>query len=258
MRHGRPLAAVTFLVALTLAGTARAPAQGRFPPDSLHNLKYFPKTIAVRDLIDSMRTFTFALGVRCQFCHVGREGMPLDSFDFRSDSLRTKRAARVMLDMVRHINDEHLGMVPDRPVPHVVVTCFTCHHGVNRPFDLATILLGAARAPGAGVDSVLKAYRALRAQYLVRGAYDFGEPTLNTVADGLGGERRWDDALAVLKLNAEFYPASTQIPTRMGEVYLAKGDTANAIASYRQALQANAQNPMARRRLQQLGVPAAP
>ena len=114
----------TILVAAVLvSATAPLCAQGKFPPDSLVNLKYFPKTIAVRDLIDSMRTFAFALGVRCQFCHIGREGMPLDSFNFRSDSLRTKRAARVMLDMVRHINEEHLAEVPDRPQPHVVVTC---------------------------------------------------------------------------------------------------------------------------------------
>ena len=186
---------ITLGVALAAAVATPAFAQRRFPPDSLGNLKYFPKTIAVRDLVDSMRFFTYALGVRCQFCHVGREGMPLDSFDFRSDSLRTKRTARVMLDMLAHINGEHLSEVPERPEPHVVVTCFTCHHGVNRPFDLPTILLQALRAPGGGLDSALKAYRALRTQYLVRGAYDFGEPSLNTVAEQLTGERRFDDAV---------------------------------------------------------------
>jgi tetratricopeptide (TPR) repeat protein len=255
----RLLRRASLALALTAISTGQAlpaRAQGRFPPDSLANLKYFPKTIAVRDLIDSMRMFTFALGVRCQFCHVGREGMPLDSFNFRSDSLRTKRAARVMLDMARHINDEHLADVPDRPQPHVVVTCVTCHRGVNRPVDLATLLLGAARAAGGGLDSALRAYRALRDQYYGRAAYDFGEPTLNLVSEGLVADRRFDDAVAVLRLNAQYFPTSPQIPTRLGEALLAKGDTAGAVASYRQALQANPQNPLARRRLSQLG--AAP
>ena len=247
-----PAALLAALLAAAAPSAARG--QGRFPPDSLVNLKYFPKTIAVRDLIDSMRQFSFALGVRCQFCHEGREGMPLDSFNFRSDDKRTKRAARVMLDMVRHINDEHLADVPDRPEPHVVVSCATCHRGVNRPMDLATILLGAARA--AGLDSALRAYRALRDGYYGRASYDFGEPTLNTVSEGLAGDRRWDDAVAVLRLNAQYFPNSPQIPTRLGEALLAKGDTAGAIASYRQALMVNAQNPLARRRLAQLG--AAP
>jgi len=242
------------LVVVLLAAVAppAARAQGRFPPDSLVNLKYFPRTIAVRDLIDTMRFFTFALGVRCQFCHVGREGMPLDSFNFRSDSLRTKRAARVMLDMVRHVNDEHLADVPERPEPHVVVTCVTCHRGVSRPFDLGTVLIQAARA--AGVDSAIRAYRALRERYYGRAAYDFGEASLSAVAEGLVADRRFDDAVAVLRLNAQYFPSSPQIPTRLGEAFLAKGDTADAIASYRQALQADPRNPLAHRRLTQLGV----
>ena len=70
MRLAGRFAVAVFVLAATAPPAARA--QRRFPPDSLVNLKYFPKTIAVRDLLDSMRFFTFALGVRCQFCHVGR------------------------------------------------------------------------------------------------------------------------------------------------------------------------------------------
>ena len=92
--------------------------------------------------------------------------------------------------------------------------------------------------------------------YYGRAAYDFGEPTLNLVAEGLAADRRFDDAVTVLRLNAQYFPASPQIPTRLGEALLAKGDTAGAVAAYRQALQANPQNPLARRRLGQLG--AAP
>jgi hypothetical protein len=253
MRPALRVATVAALLACAaiLGAAAPARAQGRFPPDSLVNLKYFPRTIAVRALIDSMRFFTSALGVRCQFCHVGREGMPLDSFNFRSDSLRTKRAARVMLDMVHHINMEHLADVPDRPEPHVVVTCATCHRGVSRPFDLATVMLQTARQ--SGLDSAVRAYRALRERYYGRAAYDFGEPSLNSAAEGLLGDRRFDDGLAMLRLNAEFFPNSLQIPTRMGEALLMKGDTAGAVASYRQALQRDSTNGLARRRLGQLG-----
>src|SRR5260370_32984496 len=80
-----------------------------------------------------MRGFALALGVRCTYCRVGPEGAPLDSLNFASDDKRTKRTARVMLDMVSHINEEHLADVPDRPVPHVVVRCATCHRGLARP-----------------------------------------------------------------------------------------------------------------------------
>ena len=51
-----------------------------------------------------MRNFTSALGVRCQFCHVGQEGQPLAPFDFASDQKRNKLVARQMLRMVAEIN----------------------------------------------------------------------------------------------------------------------------------------------------------
>src|SRR6201993_3211481 len=116
---------------IALASTLRA--QGKFPPDSFTNLKVLPKTIGKQELIATMRGFALGLGVRCTYCHVGREGAPLDSLKFASDDKRTKRVARVMIDMVKHINGEHLADVPERPEPHVMVKCETCHRGVARP-----------------------------------------------------------------------------------------------------------------------------
>src|SRR5213593_3964012 len=74
-----------------------ASAQGRFPPDSFKNLKVLPKTIDQRTLINTMRGFAQSLGVRCVYCHVGREDQPLDSVNFAADDKRTKRTARVMM-----------------------------------------------------------------------------------------------------------------------------------------------------------------
>jgi hypothetical protein len=244
------LATFALAAAFTCAA-APLHAQGRFPPDSLVNLKYFPKTIPVRDLIDSMRIFTFALGVRCQFCHVGQEGMPLDSFNFRSDDKRTKRTARVMLDMVHHINMEHLMDVPERPVPNVGVTCFTCHRGLSRPVDLATVIGAIVRQ--SGLDSAVKAYRGLHDRYYGRAAYDFGEQSLNSVADGLRAQGRFDDAIGILRVNAEFFPNSAQLYFRMGEAFLGKADTANAVANYRLTLQKEPRFVPATRRLRDLG-----
>src|SRR5690349_21026670 len=124
---------IAYVVGLLVCWTSVAAAQGKFPPDSFTNLKVLPKDISKPALINMMRSFTGALGVRCQYCHVGREGMPLDSFNFASDDKRTKKVARVMLHMVMHINEEHLAEVPDRPEPHVVVKCATCHRGIARP-----------------------------------------------------------------------------------------------------------------------------
>ena len=249
MRRAGP----TVLLAIIALGALGSPAaaQGKFPPDSFKNLKVLPKNISQRALIDTMRGFALALGVRCVFCHVGKEGQPLDSVNFRSDDKRTKRAARVMMHMVMHINEEHLLDVPDRPKPVVVVRCATCHRGVSRPRLLDDDL--ALTLADSGLDATLRRYRALRDQYYGSGAYDFREIVVNQLARAEATASRPDNAIGLLKLNAEFNPTSAQIPFLLGETYLQKGDTATALADYKDALARDSTNGAARRRIAALG-----
>lgn len=227
-------------------------AQGRFPPDSLVNVKVFPKTMPVREVINTMRGFTGALGVRCDFCHVDtHQGEGLAAFNFPSDSLRTKRTARLMMLMVQRINDSTLANIPERPTPNVAVTCMTCHRGVSRPMPLDQ-LIGQDLAAG-GVDSATAAYRALRQQYYGRASYDFGEMTLVGVAFPLIEQHKGDDALAMLRLNLEFFPNSAPTLAVMGDAYLSKADTSDAIQMYRQALAKDPEAREAQMRLRQLG-----
>jgi len=248
MRRAGP----TVLLAIIALGALGSPAaaQGKFPPDSFKNLKVLPKNISQRALLDTMRGFALALGVRCVYCHVGKEGQPLDSVNFRSDDKRTKRAARVMMHMVMHINEEHLADVPDRPMPHVVVKCETCHRGVARPRPLDDDL--ALMMADSGLDATVRRYRALRDRYYGSGAYDFRELTLNLLAGSEARAGRTDNAIALLKLNAEFNAQSAQIPFMLGESYLQKGDTATALADYRDALARDSTNGAARRRIMAL------
>lgn len=101
------------------------------PPDPM-NLQVFPKDIAKRDLVQNMRRFTAALGVRCEFCHVG-EGNDLSRFDFASDDKRQKRNARLMMKMTGEINAKLADVPEPRPAGTPAVTCFTCHRGETRP-----------------------------------------------------------------------------------------------------------------------------
>jgi photosynthetic reaction center cytochrome c subunit len=105
------------------------------------NLRVLPKDMSRQDVVQVMRGFTRALGVRCQHCHVG-EGNDLSKFDFASDEKPTKKIGRAMIAMVMDINTKHLAGIgepaaasaPGEP-PASKVTCFTCHRGETTPLS---------------------------------------------------------------------------------------------------------------------------
>jgi hypothetical protein len=245
MRHFSSAPAGVLLVLVSQFGTLAA--QGRFPPDSFTNLRVLPKTIDQRTLVNTMRGFALGLGVRCVYCHVGREDQPLDSVDFASDDKRPKRVARVMMHMVMHINGEHLADVPERPQPIVQVRCATCHRGLPRPRllddELALVLADS------GLDAATRRYRELRQRYYGSGSYDFSELVLNDLARTEARAGRADNALGLLALNAESFPSSGNVPFLMGEVYLQRRDTAAALGRYQEALAKDSTMLPARRRI---------
>jgi len=244
----------SFILAAALILPVRslsAQAPGHFPPDSLINVKVIPKNTPVMQVIGMMRNFTGALGVRCPFCHVGQEGQPLATFDFAKDEKRTKLTARQMMRMVEEVN-HRLDTLPEheKMTSHVEVTCATCHRGVNRPMPLEQLIQETATA--AGADSASRAYRALRERYYGRAAYDFGEPTLDVAAFRLARAGKFAEAFAILKLNEEQFPASSNLATFRGNINLMKGDTAAAIAAFREAVRRDSTNGEAQGRLRQI------
>jgi hypothetical protein len=239
------------LVVASVAGGAQSP--GKFPPDSLVNTKVIPKSTPVIQVIGTMRNFTFDLGVRCQFCHVGQEGQPLSQFDFASDTKRTKLVARQMMLLVAEAN-RRVDTLPGHQANDPPVTCATCHRGVSKPMPLFAVVLEAGTA--AGADSAIRAYRALRQRYYGSGSYDFGESQLNIAAFRLGQAGKTDDALALLGLNEQFYPASSGMYVFRGSILLMKGDTSSAAQAFREAIKRDSTNGEAKGRLKAIGRPA--
>jgi tetratricopeptide (TPR) repeat protein len=237
-------------VALTLSFVS-GPAQAQFPPKELKNLKVFPKDIPVRALLDTMGSFTRALGVRCTYCHVGEEGQPLSSFDFPSDQKPEKEKARTMLRMVGAINGDYLTRLAARRTPPITVTCATCHRGVTEPRPLQQVVLDAYDV--AGADSAEALYRALRTRYYGRAAYDFGEVPLVDVANTLRARGKTADALRFYILNTQMVPTSAFAFRSAAEGQLAAGDTAAAVRSLQQALAINPNDGQAKRVLDRLG-----
>jgi len=239
----------TCVVVLTLSFTA-GPLAAQFPPDSLVNLKVLPKDMAVREVINTMRGFTEALGVRCQYCHVGDEGDPLSEFDFVSDEMPAKGKAREMLKMVGAINRDWLADLPRRTTPNVEVRCVTCHRGQARPILMADLLL--QTVDSAGADAAVARYRALREGFYGGDTYDFRAEPVNAAAATLLRGGRGNEAAALLALNADFYPDDPQAVALTGRVALARGDTAAAIRALERAAALAPENPQIRRLLTQL------
>jgi tetratricopeptide (TPR) repeat protein len=120
-------------------------------PDKFTNLQVLPKDLGKRELLETMKNFTRALGVRCQFCHIGEEGKPL----------------------------------------------------VN-------------------------------------------------LAQQLQAGGKSDDALAILNLNAEFYPNSWMVYFQLAEIFLKKGDKVLAQENYRKSLALNPENSLVQKKLEDL------
>jgi tetratricopeptide (TPR) repeat protein len=226
-------------------------AQAQFPPQKLQNLKVFPKDIPVRALLDTMGSFTRALGVRCTYCHVGEEGQPLSSFDFASDEKPTKNKARTMLRMVGAINGEYLTKLENRRTPPVNVACMTCHRGVAVPRPIQQIVL--VTYDSVGADSAIAAYRALRERYYGRASYDFGEVPLADVGAALRARGKNADALRFYTLDTELNPTSAFAFREMGQTQLAAGDTAAAIRTFQKVLSMNPNDRQVKSILDRLG-----
>jgi hypothetical protein len=115
---------------------APAVAQATFPPSSFRNLQVLPKDATAAVVVGTMKGFANNLGVRCQFCPIGEEGLPLEQFDFVSDEKATKRTARVMMRLANDINRQ-LDAALTRPAgSEPRVRCITCHRGKAKPSNL--------------------------------------------------------------------------------------------------------------------------
>jgi tetratricopeptide (TPR) repeat protein len=184
--------------------------------------------------MQTMRNFSAALGVRCQHCHVSN-GPSFRDTDFPNDGKPEKVTARYMIEMLGRLNGELLPALEHRGDPPVTMTCKTCHRGTARPFLLSQELLMAAH-DGGGSAAVAR-YRELRERYETSGAYDFGEEETAGVAEALAGEGRYDDAIALLQLNAEMHAESSNAQIALGQTYEEMGETESAAVAYVRALE---------------------
>jgi len=220
-------------------------------PQRFANLRHLPKDIPRDQLMQRMREFSIALGVRCQHCHLGGDGASFEGVDFASDERPAKVKARAMLKMVDQLNGPMLGALPARAEPRVVVECATCHRGLTLPKSLQTTLFEVAVKDG-GAAAVAR-YRELRRDDgMVSGRYNFGEWEINELGRRLRQGGHTEAAIALMEMNGEFYPKSASIDWDLGEMHRSRGETEKAVARYRAALHKAPQMEQARRRIEEL------
>jgi hypothetical protein len=123
---------VSLACLLSVAGAySQAPAAGQkqlMSEDVFKNVQTL-RGIPVDEFMGTMGFFAASLGLNCVDCHVGES---LDNWARFADDTPRKQTARKMMLMVRSLNQSSFGGKP-------VVTCYTCHRGVNQPEGMPSL-----------------------------------------------------------------------------------------------------------------------
>jgi tetratricopeptide (TPR) repeat protein len=219
-------------------------------PDKFTNLKVLPKDTPKPELIKIMRQFSGDLGVRCGHCHEAKNPEDFSTINFASDQKPEKTIARNMMKMVQETNETVDKIFKDDP-NHLKVSCFTCHHGNEKPETLADAIVPVLKKDGP--DAAATRYRDLRKDYYGSAAYDFTEWSLVEIAEDLRHDTaQIPNAQALLKLNLEFYPDSAPTYAQIAESYIAAGDTTTAMTNFDKAMQLAPDDPRLKGRVEQI------
>jgi hypothetical protein len=156
-----------------LAGHAMAappsdsPAKPLMSDQAFKNVQVL-KGIPLDDFMGTMGVMTGSLSFDCSECH---NGAGTDQVDWAADTQR-KVVARKMITMVASLNRDNFG-------GRQVVTCYSCHHGRDRPLTTPTVESVYSPSP-ADMDDVL--------------AQEPGQPPAEQIIDrylrALGGAER--------------------------------------------------------------------
>ena len=103
----------------------------------------------------------------------------------------------------------------------------------------------------AGTASAIQQYRSLKGKNDT--TYDFSESELNELGYEFLGMKNFRDAIEILRINAEAYPASSNVYDGLGEAYMDNGDKDLAIKNYKKSLELDPGNMNAVSMLKKLG-----
>ncbi|HSS18830.1 MAG TPA: c-type cytochrome [Pyrinomonadaceae bacterium] len=242
-------ATIAALLAVTFTVTSKAQQAQWSWPEKPQNLQVLNKDWPGSRLRPVMTGFTRALGVRCSYCHVGKEGQPLTTYDFVSDENPNKNRAREMLRMLGDIN-VHLKKLEPSGDQRVNMWCNTCHRGRPRPMTLEEELGEQYRLKG--IDTALLHYQDLKKNYAEKGAYDFSEQSLNNFGYLVLEKKDTPAALRVFTMNAQAFPKSANVWDSLADAYLRAGDLKSAKRYYERSLKLDPKSESAQENLKKI------
>jgi outer membrane lipoprotein-sorting protein len=106
----------------SVATAQTAPQKAKMVEDTFKNVQAL-KGITVDDFMGTMGIMSAAVGFDCSECH---NNAGTDKVDWAADDNPKKVIARRMVNMVKAINRDNFNNRQN-------VTCWTCHHGRDRP-----------------------------------------------------------------------------------------------------------------------------
>jgi photosynthetic reaction center cytochrome c subunit len=149
--------------------------------------------IPADQLLPAMRYMTFALGVRCEYCHV--------QDNFESDERLPKKRAREMMKMMFAIDNGSFG-------GHRAVTCYTCHRGAAKAADMPMLTDAAPNASVTPAADASKPAGASSATSATASALPSAQEIIEKYVQALGGDA------AIQKLETRVDTGSLDITSR--------------------------------------------
>jgi photosynthetic reaction center cytochrome c subunit len=114
-----------------LDSSAASALEGSVPRTKPVNIKVLPRDISGAEIGKIMKRFETDLGVKCNHCHV--EDPNTRKFDYASDENPAKNKARLMITMLKDINEKYLSQLGEDRRYAAQVTCGSCHQGQSSP-----------------------------------------------------------------------------------------------------------------------------
>jgi photosynthetic reaction center cytochrome c subunit len=152
LQSRRAIRCATGTVILCLLGTPWARSQSakagadqkpQMSEDAFKNIQVL-RGIPVNEFMGTMGFFAASLGMNCTDCHVNESA---GSWDRYADDTPLKQTARRMVLMENLINRSDFGAIR-------MVTCYTCHRGVQHPEVTPSLLEQYGPPPPADPDRV--------------------------------------------------------------------------------------------------------